>query len=320
MKELRILLLRPKNRSAVLGFLTVLIGLTTNFAASYHFPIWWILLIILVFMYIFALVKYSEAESNLVDEIEGLKTQKVEYEKRILVFSRALQGITAMNRLSSKQTNLRIHEIIEDGRLRCDNWNFEIASSLLCKEIHTHLISHLVDTHLFENNEYNGIVDIEIAYVSLVEKQEKGKKKSRIKLCGFYHPTKSSPSLYNENRSILRLDRDRKLYHDAELFIRSKSDVDILLTPEEINIAFASLPANHDYCQYIGIPVMCEASDDENKMVGLLEIVCHNDCIISDDIDTIKSYVANFFQPYASLFLLLFKCDKALRAMPKCKN
>lgn len=100
------------------------------------------------------------------------------------------------------------------------------------------------------------------------------------------------------------------------LFEAQSNAVDILMTKEAIITEFGSLSASNDYCQYVGIPVFCDTVGNGNKMIGLLEIVCHNDCYLSNSKEDIKKYVDFYLSPYVSLLLFLFKNDKALRAMP----
>ena len=67
---------------------------------------------------------------------------------------------------------------------------------------------------------------------------------------------------------------------------------------------------------YVGIPVFC----DDDKMVGLLEIVGLDDtkfrCKSKDEVEEI---VNKFLVPYANVFLLLQKLEKALLAGTKAK-
>ena len=315
MDELVKLLLKPPVKAGVLAIFTIAIGILTS-AAVNHYNRWfmWVALIVLVALYIWVLIAYTKKETNLISQINELTSNNAEAQKLFKIFQTSTQGLNAMCKISAKQTNMKIHEIEEQGKIFCDNWNFDIASSLVCQQIYDQVIRHIC-----ENNGYNGIADIEVEYVSLVEsKQKKNRKpKTLIKLCGFYHPSRQNPSLYGVKRETKQKGKDNKLYHDGMLFEKKKNSTDILMTKEEIAAEFTSLADRNDYCQYIGIPVFCDTVSNGNKMVGLLEIVCHNDCYLADNRDDIKKYVDFYLSPYISLLLLLFKNDKALRAMPQ---
>ena len=315
MEEVKKIVTKPTVKAAILAIFTIAIGVLTSATVNnYTNWIMWISLVGLVVLYIFILIGYTKRETNLNTKIDELTTDNAEAQKLFKIFQTSMQGLNAMCKISAKQTNMKIHEIEEQGKIFCDNWNFDIASSLVCQQIYDQVISHI-----FENNGYNGIADIEVEYVTLVENEKRKNRKPRtlIKLCGFYHPSRQNPSLYGVKReTIQKGGKDNKLYHDGMLFESKRNAVDILMTKEEIAAAFTSLADHNDYCQYIGIPVFCDTVSNGNKMVGLLEIVCHNDCYLSHNRDDIKKYVDFYLSPYVSLLLLLFKNDKALRAMP----
>lgn len=315
MEELRSILIKPQVKATILALFTIAIGIISSAAVNHYKKIiMWIILVVIIILYFVVLTKYTKKEEDLNKRIQELMHNDAEAEKLFRVFASSIQGINAMCKLSAKQTNLKIHEIEDQGKIYCDNWNFDIASSLVCEQIYNHVITHICD-----NNGYNSIADVEVGYVSIVEKKTKRKKKqpTLIKLCGFYHPSRQSPSVYRVVRETNKKDRDGKLYHDAVLFEKRRNATDVLMSSEDIVQEFGFLSHNNDYCQYIGIPVFCDTVDNGNKMVGLLEIVCHNKCYLSTKEEDIRKYVDFYLSPYVSLLLLLFKNDKALRAMPK---
>ena len=314
MEELKRIVIKPQVKATILAFFTIAIGVLTSAAVNnYTNWIMWASLVTLVAVYILILIAYTKRETNLNTKIDELSNSNVEAQRLFKIFQTSMQGLNAMCKISAKQTNMKIHEIEEQGKIYCDNWNFDIASSLVCEQIYDKVIRHIC-----ENNGYTGIADIEVEYVSLVENKQKGNAndKTLIKLCGFYHPSRQNPSLYGVKRLTKQKGKDKKLYHDGMLFEKKKNSIDILMTKEEIAAEFASLGERNDYCQYIGIPIFCDTVTNGNKMVGLLEIVCHNDCYLSNNREDIKKYVDFYLSPYLSLLLLLFKNDKALRAMP----
>lgn len=314
MNELIKFLLKPYIKAVVLGVFTLAISILTSVVtgASAQWT-WWVVLISLCILNIIVLAFYAKGEADVAVQISDLERKNIEEKKLFEVFQHSTQGLTALCKMSAKQTNMKVHEIEEQGKIFCDNWNFDIASGLVCQQIYNQVICHLCD-----ENAYNGIVDIEVGYVTLVENKPKKDRKPRtlIKLCGFYHPSRPNPSLYGKTRESKQKGKDKRIYHDGMLFEAQSNAVDILMTKEEIIVAFGSLSASNDYCQYVGIPVFCDTVGNGNKMIGLLEIVCHNDCYLSNSKEDIKKYVDFYLSPYVSLLLFLFKNDKALRAMP----
>ena len=318
MRELKSILMKPQVKGVILAILTLLFSVFSGFLVNnLSVAIWWVVCGVVFFLYIFALVKYLRLETDINSEYHKVKTKNEQLLRDIKTYDDAFRGINAICRLAAKQTNMKIHEIVEQGKIYCDNWNFEIASGLLCEQLYNHVINRIC-----EDCEYAGNVNVEIAYVRLVEsrKGRKANKSEQIKLCGFYHPSGINPTLYRVERSINKRGSDGKLYHDGKLFIEKKNSVSILLTKEQIQKEFSSVSENTDYSQYVGIPVFCDTVSGDNKMVGLLEIVCRNNTIISSDESRVKQFVDLYLSTYASLFLLLFKNDKALRAMPQPKT
>lgn len=315
MEELKSMLMKPQVKTTILALFTIAIGVMTSIAVN-NISVWkwWLFLSITTIAYVVILIKYALLEENINNQLRGKKDKLKEAQQEVKTFQGAFQGINAICKLSAKQTNLKIHEIIEQGKIFCDNWNFEIASSLLCEQIYNHVICNIC-----EEAEDTKNIDVEVAYVSLIENTKRKKKKTteQIKLCGYYHPSRPSPSIYKKPRSVKQKGEDRKMFHDGKLFLKKKNSISILMTKEEIEHNFGSLSENHDYSQYVGIPVFCDTVAGENRMVGLLEVVCHNNSNISSNEEYIKKCVDFYFATYASVFLLLYKNDKALRATPK---
>ena len=317
MDELKTILLRPQVKSVILALFTIAIGVLSSIAVNNTTVwYWWVILGVVVIMYVVVLIRYARLEENINSRLHETEEREKAAQRNVETFRGAFQGISAICKLSSKQTNLKIHEIIEQGKIFCDNWNFEIASSLLCEQIYNHVVCHIC-----ENTEYTGNVDIEVEYVSLIELSTKKRRKrtDQIKLCGYYHPSRPNPSIYRKIRSVNQKGTDGKPFHDGTLFAEKKNAISILMTKEDVEDKFGSLAVDHDYSQYIGIPVFCDTANGDNKMVGLLEIVCHNNSNISSDEDRIRECIDLYLSTYASVFLLLFKNDKALRATPKHK-
>lgn len=317
MKELYVILLKSHVKGVILTLITTAIGVLSGIVANNITSLmWWMILISVVIVYIISVYKYAILENKQQAELNQMIANRDDNEKRVEILQSVLQGISSMNRISAKQTNLKVHEIIEQGKIYCDNWNFDIASGLVCGQIHSHAISYIC-----KKGFNSSIIDVEVAFVCLIEgKQRKRKQQDQIRMAAFYHPSSQNPTIYHVARSIKAKDEKGRPYHDASLFLDKRNTPDILIDKEAITQKFGFLRPDHDYSQYIGIPVFCDTSDNGNKMIGLLEIACHNECYLAHDESTIKDYVNQYISPFVSQLLLLYKCDKALRAVPKLKN
>jgi len=306
MKELKKLLLKPKVKACWLGILTILNSIFCNYAVGSNIFWKWAVLFFTAGIYVFSLIKYTDAENDSIEELERVKGEVEDMELSLKSYSTSLQGVTEICKFCAKKANVQIHEIIENSRLDCKTWNFDVACDSVCKAIYQYIIENL---NLQETD--GGIVDIEIAYVKIVEAERKQESNTdRISLSGYYHPTRNGPKIQGKKRPV-----EENGYHDAQLFFKNMDSLDIQMNSSEIKSVFKNQD-NKDYTQYLGVPVFCSTSENTSKMVGLLEIVCHGDSVLSQDRKVIETMANHIFAPYAYLFLLLFKMDKALRAVP----
>lgn len=174
MKELYVILLKSHVKGVILTLITTAIGVLSGIVANNITSLmWWMILISVVSVYIISVYKYAILENKQQAELNQMIANRDDNEKRVEILQSVLQGISSMNRISAKQTNLKVHEIIEQGKIYCDNWNFDIASGLVCGQIHSHAISYIC-----KKGFNSSIIDVEVAFVCLIE----GKGSSRIKL------------------------------------------------------------------------------------------------------------------------------------------
>ena len=316
MQELKAFFSRPMVKAAVIGILTAIFGVLCNWTVGTGVLLRWIIFIAFSIFNIVILCLYANAEkstSQKIAELEGQLTV-IKREKADLVFtneafSSAMQGIAAVCKYSSKNANIQIHEIIERMRIDCKAWNFDLASDTVCAALYDNVIQKL---GIPKAND--GIVDVEVAYVKLIEDgsgtQEKMTEK-HISLCGYHHPTRSGPTIRGKSRLV-----EKDAYHDASLFLSASDQLDIQPDASAVCSVFKN-GDEKDYSQYLGIPVFCLTQRKTSKMVGLLQIVCHGDSILAKSANEIKTLANTFFIPYAYLLLLLYKMDKALRAQPR---
>ena len=316
MQELKAFFSRPMVKAAVIGILTAIFGVLCNWTVGTGVLLRWIIFIAFNIFNIVILCLYANAEkstSQKIAELEGQLTV-IKREKADLVFtneafSSAMQGIAAVCKYSSKNANIQIHEIIERMRIDCKAWNFDLASDTVCAALYDNVIQKL---GIPKAND--GIVDVEVAYVKLIEDgsgtQEKMTEK-HISLCGYHHPTRSGPTIRGKSRLV-----EKDAYHDASLFLSASDQLDIQPDASAVCSVFKNGDGK-DYSQYLGIPVFCLTQRKTSKMVGLLQIVCHGDSILAKSANEIKTLANTFFIPYAYLLLLLYKMDKALRAQPR---
>lgn len=326
-KLFRKFLVKPVTKGCIIGLLTALVSVFASIFADKYSEglLWWFILGITVVIHLTTIILYTKNEKNIIDDLKCdnaslLKTNESINEKleksnnRIKDYHAAMHGIMNLCMTCAQYTNKQIHEIIEKGSLDCRTWNFDSASTAACSEIYRSIIEN---SHVRSYNE-NGSPDIKISYVKLVDDSEFRKSGDRgdlkIALSGFYHPTNPRQKDLGIAKTIKASEK-----HYASLF---KEDIDkpVFYNGEEY-VQKMTGNSNSPYSQYIAFPVRCDTVNQSSKLVGILLVLCYKGCVLSEEVGEIQYLINHFFSTYAYLFLLLFKLDKAMRAMPaKSKN
>lgn len=167
-------------------------------------------------------------------------------------------------------------------------WNFDKASSFLCQCIYELLMD------MFRDDNF------EIAYI---RRSINSNNEDIIFMNAYANKGNSRPTILKKQR-LLKSDK----YYDAHLFRAQKSDVNVLINAERIDEKF-SYPNGRGtaYNQYVSIPIMCGI-----KMIGLLEVVSLNGTQFGLSELEILELANKFLVPYARMFLLLHKTERAL--------
>nr|WP_295945387.1 hypothetical protein [uncultured Agathobaculum sp.] len=294
-KQLKEILKKPQVKSVLLGLLTLIIGglcsSLGNWDSSQEFFFQKVIsTILLLIVYVYMLIFYSAEEIN-ERRVRGI------LERRMKTYEDFMSSLIAICRQNSIEVNSCIHNVKSDGKIDLNIWSFDKA----CRQVCSCAYSSLCNTI--------GNKNIGIAYIKLVEGENPEK---RITMNAFANETMSAPRIYRKKRDFT-VDNEGS-YHDEYLFRDASTEIEILMTPEEIEDAFAfrnreSRKHNRGkYSQYVAIPVFC----NDNKMVGLLEVVAFNGIQIGVTKEEVREIANKFLQPYAYMFLLLHKLEKSL--------
>lgn len=217
-----------------------------------------------------------------------------ELKKENSSLKKALSGIILVSQFNSSEINQCIHQYISEGKFSGDIWNYKKACYNLCATIF-----HFVTEFAHNDN-------VEVTYVKLNEFTD-----GEIELYSYKNSTDQKPKLLNKKRNFLNSDTIQ--YFDMTLFDKNVAETKVLYGSDTININFYRTPEDRErypekYNQYIAIPVFC----DNQKMIGLLQIACLNKCSLAEDSEVLEEVANKYFVPYANLFLLLHKMNKAL--------
>lgn len=292
---------KPFIKTALLGITTLVIGGLCSALGAWdsaqdiYFKKKLVALIISVVLYIILLAFYATYETN-------MKKITMLYEKQNKAFEDTMSGLLSICKLSADGANGVIHEIIDKSEANLDIWSFDKSCYWICKKMYDLLC-------IIGNGK-----EFEVIYNRLDEKE---KPEKYVYVNAYANKDMERPSIYNIRRSI-----ECDNYHDVELFKNNQAETEIILGYEKIDEVFGHKTKEKrkinkkKYNQYVAIPIFCK----DDKMIGLIEIVCFNKTAIAIIEPEIREIVSKYFRPYAFLALVLHKLEKALIARPQIQR
>lgn len=243
-------------------------------------------------LYIVIIAYYSTNETN------DRKIASI-YAQQNRSFEEVMAGLMNVCKRSADGANKVIKSIIYEKRANLELWSFDEACFWVCQNVYDLLckIGHGKD--------------FEVIYDRL---DESVKPEKEIYANSYANKDTRRPSIYGKKRSI-----QDDSYHDAELFKLNETDMEVIIGNEEIDKVFGHKTKDKrnknkkKYNQYIAIPVFC----NDEKMVGLFEIVCLNKTTLGDTEEEVREIISKYFMTYAFFMLVLHKLEKALTAQPQ---
>ena len=289
LKDIKLVFLKPAVKNVILALFTIEISVIVGMLGTWNstqsgFCGKIAVLIISVIVYFFALIKYTTAEVNQRKSLEVLGRQLKTSEELLI-------SIASICETNASNINSCIRRVNETKNIDLGIWSFRSACRNICSHIYQNICS-------LSNCQKYGV-----AYIKLIED---GEDNGKIKMYEYANQGRKPPSIYDKVRQFKDVDL-KTAYHDAQLFFEGKSDIDIRKGVNEVDEVF--LRGKGKYHLYIGIPVFC----DNKKMIGLLEVVGLDETMLGCTTKEELEEVANkYLVPYANIFLLMHKMEKAL--------
>ena len=260
-----------------------------------------ITLILSLFFEIVLAIRYVKVDTEKDAEIERLTTENKDCNTQITSLEKHVEGYNTVFVDFSKCFNNgadNIYKLIKHARntnlLDFNIWNYSQTCEYVCESLFN-LISHLA--------EFGQNFSVNVVVPELKGNKRKNKVFTMLAYDGY---NKTKPHMYKKDIP----QKDAFNYYYGKLFKKGKADVTYLMSKEEINTKFFFKDdANKGkYSQYIGIPIYCNGVD----MVGLLQIVAHNDSVITNDEKIMKDIANNIGVAYSNLILFAEKTQKAI--------
>lgn len=293
-----VILNHPFVKALLLGTITLIIGGICSAMGQWDFKgdkyliYKFIALMVFFAIYIIFIAYYSTNETN------ERKIASI-YAQQNAAFEELMAGLMNVCKRSAFGANKVIKSIINEKKANLELWSFDEACFWVCQNVYDLLCKIGYGK------------DFEVVYDRL---DESVKPEKEIYANSYANNDRGRPSIYGKRRSI-----QDDSYHDAELFKLNQADIEVIVGSEEIDKVFGHKTKDkrnknkEKYNQYVAIPVFC----NDEKMVGLFEIVCLNKTSLGDTEDDIREIISKYFVTYAFLMLVLHKLEKALVAQPQ---
>lgn len=292
--EMRAFLKRPPVKNIIIAVLatlvTVAVAILGNWSPSQtHFPLKLGGFIVCTASYLIIMGIYTRIEVN---DRRAAEIQQ----RQISTFEDLVISIISICGTNASDINTCIHNVQKTKKINLKIWSFNKASWLICQHIYNNICK------LGDSKKYA------VAYVKLIED---GGAEDQVEMIAYANQNGHKPTVFGKRRKFKGIDLN-SAYHDLCLFNRARSDNDIAMGTEEVNKIFVQNKGNAGKrFLYIGIPVFC----DNRKMIGLLEIIGLDNsmlsCISKEELEEATN---KFLVPYASIFLLVHKMERALLA------
>lgn len=287
---------RPIVKSIAIALLTTTVSLSIGLLGNWNsnqskFLLKILFFIISIIIYFVVLGYYA---ANEVNDRKANETK----DKQINIYQDVLTNIISICHNTSTEINTSIHIVNKTKKIDLNIWSFNKACRLFCDLIYNSICI------LGDCKEY------EVSYVRL---KENNNSKNIVYMNAYANKNKIKPSNFNIPRCFDDIDED-KFYYDLKLFKTNRNDIDVIVGRENIKKFFGyrsnKKRDNSKYNQYIGIPIFC----NDEKMIGLLQVVSLNNASFGLSEEEVKEIANKYLNPYANMFLILHKMEKALLA------
>lgn len=284
---------KPPVKSVILTLLTIAVSVSLaalgNWSPSQeHFVLKFVFFLLFVLLDMVVLCMYTRTEVN---DHRAAEIQQ----RQADAFEDLIASIISICETNASKINICIHEVDRTRKIDLNIWSSNQACWAICESVYGNIC------RLANSKKYG------VAFVRLIEEGDE----DEVEMVAFENQNHRKPTVFGKRRSFKNIDLN-STYHDLCLFHEAKSDIDIAMGEEEVARVFVYNKGTlRKWHLYIGIPVIC----DNQKMIGLLEIVGLDDTMLGCATkEEVEEAVNKFIVPYAYIFLLIHKMEKALLA------
>lgn len=287
----------------IMYFYPILLTIMSTFVGSWskenasNFTIYLIIVAILTAFYIFSVYIYSIPDNQNKKRILELEEELNTKNNNLAAFESLSYSLRGIETNSAALTNKMVAFNSATGKICLNATNYETIAELVCSAVYNLLGKYSQEEGKFEVSYFKSQV-------------KKGKKTTHfLKMIAQCNSTTIQPSIYQQEISM----KGGKQYYFKQLFKKQSANIDALADPQQINEKFVShddKPISwHKYCQYIGIPVVCEQT---GEMVGLLQVISFKENALGDSNESLKKFAERYLLIYAKYLLFACNIDKSI--------
>lgn len=276
---------KPVPKIIVQTGITVGITITSSLPATFDPSQTGFMSHLLVFLF-FILLELVFMIASTTSEV-NTRRAKDEIEKQMRGLKKLASNVIKICESNASELNECLNAV-HDNKINLKFWSFDKASGILCQSIYEFL------KEMFKNENF------EVAYVRRVRDANK---RDIIYMNAYANNGNDMPTIWCTERVM-----KEHSYYDARLFRIGKGNIEVLPNEQSVDEKFSYLDGKKTaYKQYVAVPVMCN-----KKMIGLLEVASLDDARLGLTKAEVLEIANKFLVPYAKMFLLLHKTEKAL--------
>lgn len=254
--------------------------------------------IILGIVYIILVVRYNLKEHKKRNQEINFDIELKNKQKKINTYNKEISSLTAIFNFTQDSINRLTKVFKSSKKLDLREWDFERIATPVCSGIHEIILSIAEKGTKFSVNIYVKIKQ----YIN-------GELKEYVKMIAHEGDPKYTPKILG-NIKLIKTNSD---YLYIKQFINNNPKRTILLEKEEIKRAFKFNGDyenyRDEYNQYVGIPIMCKGND----VISLIEIIAHEDSMISSNKENLENVINEYMLPYQFFLLMSYKIERNMK-------
>lgn len=302
----------PVSKAIILAILTALTTITNGITGSWVIKDGkvldllirkaWFFVFVIINVFFIGLFTYIESRKN--KKEKDFEDVIRELDKKMLAYEKAIKALTAIFDISQKNINKLTENLIKSSNLDLREWNIEMIATHICQGIYE-AIAEVAEV----GNDFSVCF-----YIREKEKINRNKQEY-VKLIAREGGYKTQDGV-GTRKLIVK----NKNFCNIKPFFKNDPEEIILPDWESIKKVFEfngdSEKYRNKYNQYVAIPI-CSSG---NNVIGLIEIVAHENCKLGSNKNDIKEIVNKYVLCFQYFVLMAMKVQENMESKAEVYN